>query len=375
MDSRQLDPPPPDDSKDVDLIDIARFIRKAWRVVVGGTLLVGLVALAVTFLLAPTFTARTTLLTPQAERGAALGAALSSLGPLAGLAAGGSTGRSGELYVALLRSNMLGERIIERHKLKDLYKARFDFEVLDTLHTRTRIDFNKKNGIIKIEFDDEDPARAALIANDYVSELQSLSGSMALSEAQRRRKFFEAELGAARKALTNAQDALQGAGFDQGALRAEPRAVIEEYARLKGTLTSNEVKLIELNSRLAAGTPEVLSLQATVAALRAQLKVLEKANQPLQSQGYISRYREFKYQEALYEQLFKQFEAARLEESREDSSIQVIDVAKKPEWKSKPKRGFIAVAAAMIAALLLSAAVVVQQLRLNAGRPVAAALP
>jgi uncharacterized protein involved in exopolysaccharide biosynthesis len=375
MDSRQLDPPTPDDLREVNLIDIAMCLKKAWRLVIGGSLLVGLVALAASFLVPPTFTARTTLLPPQAERGMGLGAALSSLGPLAGIAAGGAAGRSGEFYVALLRSNMLGERLIQRHKLKELYNERFHFEVLDTLHTRTRIELNKKNGIIKIEFDDADPARAALIANDYVRELQSLSGSMALSEAQRKRKFFETELGVSRKALANAQDAVQAAGFDQGALRAEPRAVIEEYARIKGTLTSNEVKLIELNSRLASGTPEVVSLQATVAALRAQLRVLEKANQPIQSQDYISRYREFKYQESLYEQLFKQFEAARLEESREDSSIQVIDVAKTPEWKSKPKRGLVAVAAALIAAFLLSAAVIIQQQRLKAGRPVAAGPP
>jgi uncharacterized protein involved in exopolysaccharide biosynthesis len=363
MNPRQIDPPPPNDLSSVNLIDIARLVTRAWRLVIGGSLAIGLLTFAASFLLTPVFTARTTLLTPQAERGAALGAALSSLGPLAGIAGGSSMGRSGELYVALLRSNVLGARIIERHKLKDLYKARFHFEALDALHARTRIEYSKKNGIIEIEFDDADPARAALITNDYVSELQSLTGSMALNDAQRRRKFFESKLLDARKALADAQDALQAAGFDQGALRADPRAVIEEYARVKSTLTSNEVRLSEMTSRLASGTPEVLSLQATVAALRAQLRVLEKANTPLQSQDYVSRFREFKYQESLYEQLLKQFEAARLEESREDSIIQVIDVAKTPEWKSKPKRASIAVAAALISALLLSAWLIVQGLR------------
>ncbi len=45
----------------------------------------------------------------------------------------------------------------------------------------------------------------------------------------------------------------------------------------------------------------------------------------------------------LLELLSKQYEMARLDESRDGALIQVVDVATPPEHKSKPKRAFIAV--------------------------------
>ncbi|MFY8019286.1 MAG: GumC family protein [Inhella sp.] len=347
----------------MNLIDLAAIVIRRWRLVVGGSLLIGAIALGASFLITPVFTARTTFIPPQSG-GSMISSALASLGPFSGLAGGaGTSGRSGETYVALLRSRTLGERLVEKHKLKELYKARFSFEALDALNNRTRIEYSKKDGIIAIEFDDVDPERAALIANDYVDQLKAMNGSMTLTDAQRRRAFFEAQLDASRKKLATAQAALQGTGFDQSALHSEPRAAAEEYARIKAELTATDVRLSELRSRLANRAPEVQSLAATASALQRQLALLEQRNAPTQSQDYVGRYREFKYHESLYEQLAKQFEAARLEESREDNMVQVIDKATAPEWKSKPKRASIGVAAALIAALLLSATAIVQQLR------------
>jgi len=53
---------------------------------------------------------------------------------------------------------------------------------------------------------------------------------------------------------------------------------------------------------------------------------------------YIGRYREYKYQETLFDIYVRQFELARLDESREGALIQVVDAALVPDKKSKPKR-------------------------------------
>ncbi len=49
----------------------------------------------------------------------------------------------------------------------------------------------------------------------------------------------------------------------------------------------------------------------------------------------------------------RQLEMARVDESREGAVIQVIDVAQKPERKSKPKKALVAVLATLGAAMLL----------------------
>jgi len=65
------------------------------------------------------------------------------------------------------------------------------------------------------------------------------------------------------------------------------------------------------------------------------------------SSDYISRFREYKYQETLFDLMARQFEIAKIDESREGAIIQVIDAAEAPERKSKPKKALIAVISAL----------------------------
>lgn len=349
---------------ELSLLDLLKVLTSHWKLLLASSFAVGVAAFCLTLLMPPQFTARTTFIPPQSS-GAGLSAALSTLGPLAGLAGVGTTGAkgSGEMYVGLLQSEAIQDRIIDRFKLKELYKAEFQFETRDRLKSRSRIQFQKRDGFITIEVTDSDPQRAAQIANQYVEELRLMTAKMSLTDAQRRLAFFEEQTKLTKDRLTDAQNALQASGFNQGALRSEPKAAADEYGRLKAELTAAEIRLDALRSRLANSAPEVAQQTAAISAMRRQLQALEQKSDPRSSQDYVGRYREFKYQEMLFEQLSKQFEAARLEASNDDTSIQVVDEAQVPEWKSSPKRANIAVAAMLITLLLLSVLLIARHLR------------
>jgi len=62
--------------------------------------------------------------------------------------------------------------------------------------------------------------------------------------------------------------------------------------------------------------------------------------------------RDVKYYQMLYELLAKQYEAARLDEARDASVIQVLDPAVEPERKVKPKRVVIVLVAWLLGFLL-----------------------
>jgi uncharacterized protein involved in exopolysaccharide biosynthesis len=174
------------------------------------------------------------------------------------------------------------------------------------------------------------------------------------------RMFFEHQLQQTKQKLTGAQQALQASGFGQGAIQAEPRAAAEAYARLRAEVTAAEVRLQSVRGSLADDAPEVRQQQATLAALRGQLARVEQASDVNRGPDYVSKYREFKYQETLFDLFARQYELARVDESREGALIQVVDKATAPEWKSKPKRANIAIVAALVAALLLIVAVLVR---------------
>jgi uncharacterized protein involved in exopolysaccharide biosynthesis len=92
----------------------------------------------------------------------------------------------------------------------------------------------------------------------------------------------------------------------------------------------------------------------------------ERATDSAGGPDYISKYREFKYQETLFELFARQYEVARVDESREGALIQVVDTANLPEKKSRPKRLLLSASAGLLALLVTAAVLVVrhvQQLR------------
>lgn len=364
-----------DEVKDeVGLLDLALPLIEHWKLWILGSLAAGLAGLGIAFLMTPIYTARTTFLPPQQQQ-SGLASALSSLGGLAGLAgAAGGIKSPADQYVALMQSVSATDRLIDQFDLMKVYESKYRFEARKALEQNTRIGVGKKDGLISVEVDDEDPKRAAEIANAYVEALRRLTSTLAVSEAQQRRMFFEKELKDARDQLEVAQQALQASGFSVGALRAEPKAAAEGYARLKAEITAAEVRTQVLRGSLAENAPELQRQVAQLSALRAQLGRLEQAADSGAGPDYVSKYREFKYRETLFEIFAKQYELARVDESREGALIQVVDPAVTPEYKSKPKRAFIAAAAALLSLLLLGMLILVRHFwREGAAEPEGAA--
>lgn len=346
----------------MDLLDfLLPIVEHRWQLVLV-PLLVGGLAFGAASLFKPTFTARASILPPQQQGSAA--AALSQLGALSGLAglAGGAAGLKSpaEQFVGLMESTTVVDRLIDRFDLMHVYESDYRFEARKKLADNVLITVGKKDGLITIEVDDHDAKRAAALANAHVEELRRLNDRLALTEAKQRRLLFEEQLKQTRDRLTDAQLKLAASGFNEGALKAEPRAAAEGYARLKAEVVAAEVTLQTLRLNLAESTPEVSQQLTTLNALRAQLAALEKSSQSANQTGYVASYREFKYQEALFELLARQYEVARLDESREGALIQMVDTATPPEKKSKPKRALIAAAAAVLTLTLLAAFFIVR---------------
>lgn len=358
----------PDDGS-ISLSELGRLLRRQARRIAVVTLAGGVAGFAASYLVAPVFTARTSFLPPQQQQSASA-ATLSQLGSLFGMGAGlGGIKSPAEQYASLMQSVTASDRIIDKFDLMKVYDVRYRFEARKELAGNVRITLGKKDGLISVEVDDRSPPRAAAMANQYVEELRRMSNELALTEAQQRRVFFEGQLKSTRDKLTQAQRALQDSGFSAGALKAEPKAAAEAYARLNAELTAAEVRLQTLRRSLADNAPEIQHQQGLVAALREQL-----ARAAVPAQGtrgdpdYIGRYREYKYQETLFELFARQFELARVDESREGGLIQVVDKALEPEWKSRPKRAQWAVSAALATLLLAAALVALRASRAQARR-------
>lgn len=337
-------PAPPNQSRaseDLSLLDFMQVIIENIRLLFLLPLGAAILAVGLSFFATPQFTATTKILPPQQQQGIAA-AMLQSLGTLSGIAgAAAGVKNPNDQFIAFLRTRSLQETIIERFALQQRYGTKFREDARQALNKHSGIASGKEN-LITIEFEDHDPKFAADVANGYVEELGKLMNRLAITEAQQRRVFFESQLSKTKEALIKAEQALASSGVSSGVLNATPTAAIENMARLRAMATAQDVKAAGMRNYLTESAPEYRQALAEASAIRSQIARAER-EQPAQNSGndYIAKFREFKYQEALFDLFAKQYESARIDESREGSVIQVVDAAVAPEKKSSPKRGLI----------------------------------
>jgi uncharacterized protein involved in exopolysaccharide biosynthesis len=323
---------------EISLLDIALTIKANWRLLIAGPLAVGALALGVSFVIPPSYTARTQFLPPQPSAGGGAAAMLQGLGPLGGLA-GAATGlkNPSDQFVSFLRSDSVERGVVERFKLKERYEVDLTIDAMYVLDANTKIT-SGKDGLIGVEVDDRDPKFAAQLANGYIEELRKLLDRVAVTEAQQRRVFYEQQLAKTQEKLKVAQSELQKSGIREGTLRSEPRSAAEAYAALKAQVTAAEVTLQTMLGRVTEQSSEYRAAKASLNALRAQLAKAEATDSAAASDDYIGRYRDFKYLETVFDMFAKQYELAKLDEAKEGATIQVVDVALPPERKSKPRK-------------------------------------
>jgi uncharacterized protein involved in exopolysaccharide biosynthesis len=358
---------------EISLLDLAQTVVDNLRLLVLGPLAVGLAALGISFAVPPTYTAKTLFLPPQQQQSAAASmlASLGSLGGLAGAVSG--IKNPSDQYIAFMKSNAVQDALIEQFKLKDRYNAHTKTDTRLALTGNVRI-ASSKDGLMSVEVDDKDPQFAAALANAHVQELRVLMGKLAVTEAQQRRLFFEKQLAQAKDNLTAAEVALKGSGISDSVLKSNPASAVAAVASLKVQVTAQEVKVGAMRGYLAESAPDFKQAMAELANLRVQLAKQDRDEAPAGSgtgaagqsgkdgkADYITNYRNFKYYETLYELFAKQYELARVDESREGAVIQVLDAAQPPERKSKPKKALIAIIATLASGFALLLFVFVRQ--------------
>jgi uncharacterized protein involved in exopolysaccharide biosynthesis len=338
---------------EISLLDLLQVIVDNLRLLVLGPLLCGLAALGISFAIPPTFTAKTQFLPPQQQQSSAA-SMLASLGALGGFA-GAATGLKSpaDQYIAFMKSVSVQDALIERFKLVEKYEAKLKTDARISLTGNVRI-ASGKDGLISVEVDDKDPKFAADLANSHVEELRRLLGRLAVTEAQQRRMFFEKQLAQTKDNLAKADLALKSSGINSSVLKSSPASAVEAVARLKAGISVQEVKLGTMRNYLTESSPDFKQALSELASLKSQLTKAEKEEPASQgASDYVARYREFKYQETMFELFAKQFELAKVDESREGAVIQVLDIAQPPERKAKPKKAMIAIIAALASGFAL----------------------
>jgi uncharacterized protein involved in exopolysaccharide biosynthesis len=330
--------------------------HKKWHIL-GGTLLGGALAGVIAFLTPNIYMANAVLMIPpQSQSSASL--LLGQLGGLAGMAGGSSFGikSAADVYIGILGSRTVEDLVIDRFGLLKVYGVKTRTAARAKLAARSKFSTGK-DSLIRIEVRDGDPKRAANIANGYVTALNAKNTEMAVSDALQKRLFLENRLREEKGALADAEDSMKNLQQTSGLMEVGSQAhvAIGAIVQLKARLMAQEVMLDRMRLAATPQNAEVIGTESEINGMRAQLKKLEDSDAaqssgdplvplsriPSESLAYVRQLRELKFHEFLFELLTKQYEAARLDESKQAPELPVVDWAIPPERKSGPNRRFI----------------------------------
>jgi len=331
------------------------------------------VSFLVAFMIPKRYDSITRLMPPDGQSGSGL-AMLAAMAGKSGLGMGSMAGNllglrsSGALFVDILRSRTVEDRIVGRFDLRKVYNDRYWVDARKDLGTYTEIAEDRKSEVITIRVTDRDPRRAALIAQAYVDELDHLVAEVSTSSARRERIFIEDRLTSVKQELDHAsrefsQFASQNATLD---ITTQGKAMVEAAGRLQGELIASQSELEGLEQVYTTNNIRVRSLRARVDELSKQLDKLGGSGTggnailagssgnlgeagsasafpsirqlPILGVRWAELYRQTKIEETVYELLTQQYELAKIEEAKEIPTVKILDAADVPERKSTPHR-------------------------------------
>ena len=356
------------------------FLLWRHRTLLGRITVLGAIATVLIALLLPNHYQSSTRLMSPDMRGSASEALMTGLmskagGSLAGLSANLlGMDNSGAVFVGVLRSRSVADRLVKKFDLKKVYRDRRDEDVRQDLEDRTSIADDRKSGIITIAVEDRDPQRAAAMATAYVDELNNLLVEVNTSSAHRERVFIEERLKVVKPALDDASKQLADFSTRNSTLdpKEQGRAMVGAVVTVQGELIATETQLRGLEPIYSDSNVRIRSIRARIAELRHQLEELRGSDPslpvnpaasddpsypsfrqlPALGVTYADLYREVKLREVVFETLTQQYEMAKIAEAKEIPSVKVLDPADLPEKKSGPHRGMLTLLGSLLSLAL-----------------------
>ncbi|MEM3509364.1 MAG: GNVR domain-containing protein [Nitrososphaerota archaeon] len=267
------------------------------------------------------------------------------------------------LYEDFLKTNFVIDYVIEKNNLEKRYPKKEKEDIRKAVKKSIYTKQNKKSGTIEIGYFDKNPKLAYDITISLIEGLKKLNNKLAITDASQRRLFYEEQLKSIRETLIELENKLQNFQLKTGSVKIdeEAKSQIEQASQLKAKISAKEIELKILSSYATKNSPEYKQLSDEINALKEQLAKIQNKlpveDNSIASVKLYSKYgiefirltREYKFNETLYEMLLKQYELAKLDESKDISLIQIVDEPEIPTQKEKPKRIIIVLVSTFIA--------------------------
>jgi len=238
-----------------------------------------------------------------------------------------------EVFMLALQSRRINEGIVDRFDLKRRYKKRLTIDALQELERHVQFEMTQ-GGSIQIRVEARDRQLAADMTNAYVEMLDQFNRQVRMTNGRRIRIFVGEQVQETRRLLAEAEQRL-GEYQTRHKTVALPKGMtsaVEEASNLYAQRIAIQVRLGVVQG-YSRGSEEELQLSQELAELDRQISALPETGLEL-----ARLMRDVKLQERVFVMLTAQYEEARIKEARDIMTVDLLDVAQKPEYKFRPHR-------------------------------------
>ena len=297
-------------------------------------------------------------------------------------------------FIAILQSRTVKEYMVNKFNLIDRYKQRDIEYAIEAFEEKIELEVTEE-GTLEITIIDKDPLIAKEMVNEVLFMLDQINQSIGMEAGKYNREFLENRININKKDLEKAELALKTFQEKTGIIDLVAQlsstmqmsaqaynSIFEAYTALYAKKIETETELAVAKTTLSNNNPTIMQLEKLLNEQTIQLdQLMIRLDERLQyllsniSPAQIDTIpniefsvsfntlpslglenarliREVELQSTIQEILIPQFEQAKLEETKNIPTLQIIDKPKVALNKTKPKRSLIVIGSTIMSLLM-----------------------
>jgi uncharacterized protein involved in exopolysaccharide biosynthesis len=268
----------------------------------------------------------------------------------------------GDLILSILESRTVLDGMIARFDLMHYYRAHVIEEARTALKANTKLDQDRKSGVITIAVTDINAQFACKLAQGYVIELNRVMTENSTSAARRERVFLESRLKDVKRDLDESSQTLSQFSTKSKTIDipTQAKSMVDAEFKLEEELAEGRGEVAALRQNFSDDNYRVKAVLGRNAELEREINSFSGATKaggteasstsnaypsigelPALGVTYFDLDRRVRVDQELWETLTKQYEMARVQEAKEIPTIQILDEPNVPNRKSAPRRSLI----------------------------------
>lgn len=369
--------------KELNLFDIIRVFFKYRILILKIVLIITLITLLISLIWPKTYKSTVRFFPPSRSNTGISGLLSNYMQPVVT-----TSELSPEALIVILQSRTIKEDVIQKFNLKEVYNSDINEFLIRKLEMNIEIEEIREGGfgfnpLIAVEFSflDRNPERAAAVCKYYIEKTDTIIKKLNKDRAFKIKEIIEKRYLDNMDALDVAESNLKEFQEKNGIfeIESQTKSIINTMAELKAQIIRIDIEIDILKKVSSIDNTKLMQLYNEKAAFETKYKELYEKSEsikdeaflhPLQnipglSKQYFSLFRDVTVQSKIYEIVYPQYEQAKMQVLMQAQGIQVLDPAKIPTYKYKPKRLFIVFSGMMFSVFLALLVIFIKELILK----------